>query len=65
MKNINGFSKREFLQLKFSSCPFCESEDMVQAYDEKTKTKHFFCNNCDFHSEEHFIKINWVKLYED
>ena len=60
MKNINSFTKQEFLQLRITHCPFCESEDTVQWYDEKTNIKHFSCNNCDFHSEEQFIEINWA-----
>lgn len=63
MKNKNSFTRKEFLKLRFSSCPFCESdgEDIVQWYDEKTKTSHFACLSCDYYSEEKFTFINWVK----
>lgn len=60
MKSINGFTKQEFLKLKFSSCPFCESEDTIQWYDEKTNISHFACFNCDYYSEEKFTVINWA-----
>lgn len=58
MINKNGYTKEEFLQLKITSCPFCESADIVQWYGERTK--HLACLNCDYYLEEQFVYINWI-----
>lgn len=66
MKNENSFTKQQFLQLRFSCCPYCSSDkDMVQWYDERSKTKRFICNNCDYYSGEKFIEINWTGEDDD
>ena len=63
--NPDGYSKKDFLQLKIAACPFCESETVVQWFDEKTKTKHFACFECDYYSEEKFIEVSWTGEDED
>ena len=64
-RNADGFTKQDFLKLKVHSCPFCETEDVVQWFDEKTKTEHFACFNCDYVSEERFVEVNWEQNNED
>ena len=64
-KNRDGFTKEDFLKLKIYDCPYCGSKNIVQWFDEKTKTGHFACLNCDYVSEERFVEVKWEKNNEN
>jgi len=55
--NPDGYNKEDFLRLKFFDCPYCQSKNILQTYEEKEGKAILTCLTCNYHQEWRFVKV--------